>query len=203
MLEMGFFRGTQQEQAQGAVQIFQTGDTVTATAGFRTWMKPRGFSMALMVCIGGGAGGGGGGTTLAGGGGGGGANTVTRVIIPLLFLPDTLYILVGAGGAGGTAGNAGTNGQRSYVTVYPNSSVFNIVCVAGAPTGGGAGTAGAGAGGNGGRGHNNCRKFGFRGIGILCFDCGAGRRGRVKQRGWGQYNRPGIHRRIRGGRRGR
>jgi hypothetical protein len=81
------------------VQIFTRPSTVT-NLQWMTWMKPRGRSMLHAIVIGGGAGGGGGFTRAAaaagGGGGGGGSSAVTRVTIPLIFVPDVLYIQDGS-----------------------------------------------------------------------------------------------------------
>lgn len=131
------------------VQEFTIPSTVTNTQ-WHTWIKPRGKTMCNIICIGGGGGGGGGFTAAAaaarGGGGGGGSSAVTRVEIPLIFLPDMLYVQVGAGGqgvlsGGGTAGS----GILSYVAIAPNTTATNVLAVSGAvaAVGGGTGTGAA------------------------------------------------------------
>lgn len=132
------------ETGAGDVQVFTRPCTVTNTQ-WETWRKPRGKTMMNIVCIGGG-GGGGAGTTGAsgsarGGGGSGGGSAVTRVTIPLILVPDQLFIQVGAGGQGANPGGAGTAGILSYVAIAPNTTASNVIAVSGA--------AGAGAGGSG------------------------------------------------------
>lgn len=109
---------------QGAdIQIF-TGiqvNTVNADpAAFATWEKPRGKSMAYMLCIGAGGGGGGGfvgAVAAAGGGGGGGSGAQASLLVPVTALPDILYVGVGLGGAGGGGGSPGANGVRGVNTM--------------------------------------------------------------------------------------
>lgn len=85
-----------------------------------TWVKPRGISMVYIHLVGGGNGGNGGlsgaaGTARNGGGGGSSGNT-SRLVIPAVFLSDSLTITVGRGGNGGTAGGgAGQGGGESSV----------------------------------------------------------------------------------------
>ena len=130
------------------VQIFTIPSTVTNTQ-WHTWQKPRGKTMAFMLCVGGGGGGGGGfagaAASARGGGGGGAGSGVGRLTIPVMFLPDILYIQVGAGGLGnpGTTSGAAGSGILSWISVYPSVTVNNILLnsSAAAPTGGGTGTA--------------------------------------------------------------
>jgi len=132
------------------VKIFNP-TTSTNLQGFQMWNKPRGTSMVEIICIAGGGGGGGGFTRTAGsaggGGGGGACSGITRFVCPAIFLPDILYIQVGAGGQGGAASVAGTAGLNSYVLTSKTAVLPNIICYSGvnAPGGGGAGT-GAAAG---------------------------------------------------------
>ena len=113
------------------------------TGNWEPWRKPDNASLIFITCIGGGGGGGGGrdggaGNATAGAGGGAGSAVVTTVFIASM-LPDILYVNVGSGGSGGTARASGGVGQLSYVSLQPNTSTFNLVCVSGAaPTGGGA-----------------------------------------------------------------
>jgi hypothetical protein len=129
------------------VQVFTLPSTVT-NLQWSTWTKPRGLSMAHILCMGSGsAGGSGWGAAVGGAGGGGGAGAssgISRVTVPLEFLPDRLYIQVGAGGLG-SANGAGGSGILSYVAIYPDTTATNVLCVSGAavPTGGGAGTSAA------------------------------------------------------------
>jgi len=137
------------------VQTF-TGIVTTATGEqWQTWVKPRGVGMVNINCIGGGAGGGAGFTDIAGnargGGGGGGGSGQGSVIIPAHYLPDILFVSVGAGG------QPGADGMISYVSIFHsyNAAIVstNILCCSGAAaaTAGTAGTgAAAGAGGSAG-----------------------------------------------------
>lgn len=103
--------------SQADVQTFRGG------GGWRTWNRPRGKTMAYMFCSGSGGGGGGGWTAATGvdrpGGGGGGGGAVARLVIPILFLPDILYVQAGARGTGGAAGVNGVAGNRSYICTSP------------------------------------------------------------------------------------
>src|SRR5262245_26334087 len=119
-----------------------------ATGGvWQTWFKPRGADMVSMLCIGSGASGGGGLTATAGnargGGGGGGCSGMSRLIIPAMLLPDSLYVQVGVGGASVGAGTLGNPGAVSFVSIIPASNGTNIVLYSGAAAalGGAAGTA--------------------------------------------------------------
>lgn len=143
----------------GDVQIFTNPQTVT-NLQWKTWIKPRGKTMAYIMCIGGGAGGGGGNTAASGvaaaGGGGGGSSAMSKLLIPLRFLPDILYIQVGAGGIGAPSNpvpGTGDSGILSYVGIYPDITATNILAISGAagpvggqtgstPTNGGGGAAG-------------------------------------------------------------
>ena len=144
------------EKFRGDVQTFTRPCTVT-NLQWETWRKPRGISMCQIIAIGGGAGGGGGFTAAAaaarGGGGGGGSSGISRVTVPALWLPDILYVQVGAGGAGGAAGATGGNGVLSYVAAWRDIAADNVVAISGAAaaSGGGGGTgaaAGSGAAGS-------------------------------------------------------
>lgn len=117
------------------VQMFPGTATVENTQ-WSTWRRPRGTSMLFAICIGGGAPGGAGFTgTPGGGGGGGGSSAQSKVLVPSILLPETLYI------------QSGSAGILSYVAVAPNTTATNVLLRSGAaaPTGGGAGT-GAAAG---------------------------------------------------------
>lgn len=144
------------QRTTGDVKIF-TNTTSSNGQGYQTWIKPRGASLVMMTTIGGGGGGGGGFSRTAGsagGGGGGGASSgIARFIIQAAFLPEVLYVQVGAGGQGGAAGVAGTSGTNSYISTMPITGtpvLPNLVCYSGVnvPGNGGAGT-GSGVGGGG------------------------------------------------------
>lgn len=139
----------------GDVQIFTCPSTVNQSQ-WHDWIKPRGKSMFMMLAISGGGGGGGGFTAAAaaarGGGGSGGNSGITRLTGPAIFLPNRLFIQVGAGGIGvGSGGGTAGSGVLSYVaagisTVTPGTvQPTNIICVSGAvaPVGGGTGTGSA------------------------------------------------------------
>jgi hypothetical protein len=134
------------------VQIFTAASTSTSFLDWKTWLKPRGKTMAHILCIGGGGGGGGGFTGAAssarGGGGGGGSSGVCRVTIPLFLLPDMLFVAVGAGGQGvGSGGGTAGSGVLSFVSVAPSFGGITANCIAKsgsvASVGGTTGTAGA------------------------------------------------------------
>jgi len=143
-------------QFTGDVQMFfSTGVQATPTTNnWQTWVKPRGISMVYMIAIGGGGGGGGGFSgasgTARGGGGGGACSGFTTLMMPAIFLPDSLRIIVGDGGRGGAAGGAGTAGGISYISLGTGASTGilapNIVLASGGTTPAGGGAAGAGAG---------------------------------------------------------
>jgi hypothetical protein len=126
-------------------------DIATFAAGssssYQTWFKPRGRSMCNIYCIGaGGAGGTGvvGAASTAAGGGGGGSGAQSIMNIPLMFLPDVLYIAVPPGPESGA-------GFSTTVAVQPSGIDHNIVCYAGSgAAGNNASGASAGTGGTAG-----------------------------------------------------
>lgn len=93
---------------------------------WQTWRKPRGIKWVYMLGIGGGGSGGTGvntGTT-SGGGAGGGSGSQTVVMIPAMFVPDTLYIACGNGSAAQTtSGVAGLPGTPTYVAIEPDTGM--------------------------------------------------------------------------------
>jgi hypothetical protein len=99
---------------------------------FQTWQKPRGCKFVNFFVIGAGGGGGSGGNWSIGnnsvGGGGGGSGGIYNTIIPSMYLPDTLYIMVGLGGFGGgsngVTANGGTGGA-TYISTSGNLSNLN------------------------------------------------------------------------------
>ena len=142
-------------QFKSDVQMFFA--NTNATTQWQQWIKPRGVTMVHMLCIGGGSGGGGGQSAVAnkGGGGGGAGANITSLIIPSIFLPNTLKIFVGSGGAGGAAGNNGSAGLASYVSlgtgVTNGITIPNVLVYANGSIQGGTsanpGLAGVGTGG--------------------------------------------------------
>ena len=134
----------------GDVQIFNIPSTVNQVQ-WHTWLKPRGVNMLHMIAIGGGGGGGGGFTATAGsargGGGSGGCSGISRLTIPAIFVPDRLYVQVGAGGQGvGSGGGTAGSGVLSYVvaaisTATPGTvQATNVMLVSGAAAAAGGGT---------------------------------------------------------------
>ena len=147
-----FFDGFPNPNGPVDVQTFLSASTADLLQ-MQTWRKPAGKSMAYMICIGGGGGGGGGFTGVAasarGGGGGGGSSGIATLTIPLIYLPDTLYIQVGAGGAGvGSGGGTAGSGVNSTISLRPSTGlvIANKILQSNSatvPTGGGTGTAAA------------------------------------------------------------
>lgn len=91
---------------------------------FQTWRKPRGIKWVYLLGVGGGASGGTGvnTSTTSGGGAGGGSGSQTVVMIPAMFVPDTLYITCGIGGASQiTSGVPGLNGTPTFVSIEANT----------------------------------------------------------------------------------
>lgn len=134
---------------KGDVKFFTNPSTVT-NVQWSTYQVPSWANFINILCIGGGAGSGGGFTrtagTAGGGGGTGGSSAVTRVTVPAMFLPSTLFIQVGAGGKGvASGGGTAGSGVLSYVSIAPNITATNVLAVSGnaAPVGGGTGTAAA------------------------------------------------------------
>lgn len=128
---------------RGDVQIFGPNATLSGN-GWATWNKPRGCTMAYMMGIGpAGKGGNGavGGNSAAAGGGGGGSGGQTSLLIPLIFLPDVLFISVGYG----------STAAPSRVCVAPDVIANNCLLIANRGEDGGnasgvtAGTAGVAA----------------------------------------------------------
>ena len=112
------------------------------------WTKPRGLSMAWIFCLGGGGGGGKGLAGIAGGarggGGGGGSAGQSVLLMPLEFLPDRLFLMVGKGGIGASdPATVSTAATTSFVSIHPENALMNMIANA---FGGGAGSNGSGAG---------------------------------------------------------
>jgi len=103
------------------------------------WNKPPGIIGLNILCIGGGGSGGCGATVTIGtkaGAGGGGSGTITSVSILSRFIPETLYVRVGAGGASTTSGN-GLVGNDTIVSIAQDDSFdyYNIAIAFGGSAG--------------------------------------------------------------------
>jgi hypothetical protein len=94
---------------------------------WQAWSKPPNTTMISMLCMGSGGTGLDGATSYSGdpptptatGGTGGASGPINRLLIPAMFLPDTLYVLVGTGGG------------ISYVAIYPSTTLQNLVLTSG------------------------------------------------------------------------
>lgn len=135
------------------IQIFGAGGFTTSPK-WQNWVRPRGKTMAYISCIGAGGGGGAGLTGAAGsarGGGGGGASScMSSLLIPLIFLPNQLYLHIYSGGLGGaSSGNAGAVGNHSYISINQSETSPSVLLCSGViGASNGAGTAGTAAGSN-------------------------------------------------------
>ena len=114
-------------------------------SAWQTWRKPRKCNYVFMMAIGGGAGGAGGlQNNAANMAVGGPAGAITRALFNSSNLPDILYIQVGLGGRGGIPNNSGAAGNRSFISIAPNTTAQNVVMGSGT-AGAVGGPAGAGA----------------------------------------------------------
>lgn len=89
------------------------------------WNKPRNCSFVYLLAIGSGGGGAGGNHVATGasaGGGGGASGGVGRILIPAIFLPDAISIVVGVGGAGGNSASNGTAGTATHLYFQPGAT---------------------------------------------------------------------------------
>jgi hypothetical protein len=115
------------------VQTFM--GNANALTTWQTWRKPRGVKWIYMIGVGGGASGQTGinSGTSSGGGAGGSSGAQTMLMIPAMFIPDTLYIQAGQGGVGATTSGAlSVAGTNSYVMVEPGlvTAVQTVLLVA-------------------------------------------------------------------------
>ncbi len=122
------------------------GNVLTTNLQWQTWRKPRGVKMVYMLCIGGGSSGGCGlnTSTSSGGGAGGGSGGVSTLLIPAIFLPDTLFVQAGAGGrqpATLVSAAVGVAGVASYVHLDGGTSQIAQTTVIYANPGAATGTA--------------------------------------------------------------
>jgi len=129
---------------------------ISSASNYTTFNKPAGASQIFFIVAGAGSGGGGGRSrtagTAGGGGGGGGAGALVRVIVPTIYLPDTIHIRLGAGGNGGAVNSSGTAGTNTVISAIVGSSVqaTTIIQAAGGRAAGGGQVAAAGTAGSGG-----------------------------------------------------
>jgi hypothetical protein len=126
--------------------LYDLADTRYKTSVFYqsgSWTKPLGITMISITAFGAGGGGGGGGTrantsSTAFGGGGAGGGAMTRLIIPEMFISDSLIINIGIGGAGGASGGGtGGNGGPTFVDmpVRGNGDIYTRIITASGATG--------------------------------------------------------------------
>jgi hypothetical protein len=130
-------------------QVFYASQSTSTTDSWQIWNKPSSISMVCINLI---ASGGGGGlvTTTTMGGGGGGSGGMSCLIIPAVFLPNPIYIRVGAGGPG--SAGAFSTGQTTFISGAPtiSASGYGIMTQAGGQGAPGGTTQGGGfAGGAG------------------------------------------------------
>ena len=149
-------------QGRGKTEVFYP-QGATIAQGVQIWNKPRNATMINFFAISGGGGGGAGFSktpgSSGGGGGSGACSGVVRFLVPAIFVPDILYIQVGAGGKGGVPGVSsgnGTAGTNSYISTSPPLTAGTVAPLpniwlnsgVNAPGGGGGGAIGtAGAAG--------------------------------------------------------
>jgi hypothetical protein len=118
-----------------------------------SWIKPQGITMISITAIGAGGGGGGGltgaNTLTRTGGPGGGSGGISRIIIPEMFITDSLIITIGVGGNGAAAGGTGGNGGNTSVDMVTpgNRNIYTFIVTASGGTGGNGSTNVAGVGG--------------------------------------------------------
>jgi len=117
---------------------------------WQTWQKPRNCQWVWIMAIGGGGGGAGGlGQSTTNGSTAGGAGAVTRAIFNASQLPDTLFIQVGLGGTGGDRSVNGSSGNRSFISILPNTTSTNGVLASGGISAAGGLTTGVAVAGEG------------------------------------------------------
>lgn len=124
----------------GDIQYF-IGNATTLASSWQTWQKPRGKSMLHIMLVGSGGNGGTGvigANSTAGGGAGGQSGAITTCIIPLAFLPDTLFLSLAGVKPTATANFA------SIIAVAPVNTANNILMFANGGLHGGNASAGTG-----------------------------------------------------------
>lgn len=119
-------------------------NTSVAGAGWQTWQKPRGKTMAHILLVGAGGNGGNGAigaNSTAAGGGGASSGAQVSIMVPLWAIPDYLMLSLAHGGTAAI----------SYVSIAPNTVANNALLIAnggangGSASGATAGTAGGAA----------------------------------------------------------
>lgn len=124
----------------GDVQIF-TGDSASVGGSWKTWTKPRGKTMLHIMLVGAGGNGGTGvigANSTAAGGAGGQSGAITNIIVPLAFVPDTLFLSLAGRKPTATANFA------SIIAVAPVNTANNILVFANGGLHGGNASAGTG-----------------------------------------------------------
>lgn len=131
-------------QPENGSWYFQAPMGTANTRSMFEWQKPRGYTMANILLVGNGGNGGTGiigANSLAGGGGGGCSGGQTNIRIPLMLLPDVLWLGL----------NPGNSTSASFVSIAPDTStnVPNTLVAAsyGATGGNGTSVPAGGAGG--------------------------------------------------------
>jgi hypothetical protein len=118
MLDLSHIPNSQQD-----IKIFYSNGIANA---WQTFQKPRKCQWIWIMAIGGG--GGGASPAIGSISGSGGSGAVTRALFNASHLPDNLYIQVGLGGAGAiTTNTAGAAGNRSFISIAPNTTAQNVV----------------------------------------------------------------------------
>lgn len=128
-------------------QEFYYQGTNATNGRLERWEKPRGCSMVRFLLIGAGGGGSSNATT---GGAGGGSGAITSLLIPAMFVPDSIIVQVGTGGVGAAASATSASGSSGNNTIlfgyFTSSSIVTLLSA----TGGNAASGSAGTGGAGG-----------------------------------------------------
>lgn len=133
---------------QGSVKwsVFTNKATAASTNAWQAWTKPPGCNWVYAFVISAGGGGSRIGNTSNTGGGGGGSGSVSSYLLPAQVLPDTLYVLVGAGGAGGAAsGSNGVGGSATYISMFNRIDAGSYIFLAAGGSGSSGSTGGTGA----------------------------------------------------------
>ena len=122
------------------VQTF-IGDAVAVGTAWKTWLKPRGKTMAHIMLVGAGGNGGTGvigANSVSAGGAGGQSGAITNIVVPLHFLPDRLYLSLAGQKPTATANFA------SLISIAPVNTANNILAFASGGLHGGNAAAGTG-----------------------------------------------------------
>lgn len=110
---------------RGDVQVFGA-NSISSNTGWSTWCKPRGCSMGFILGLGAGSNGANGvvgAANTAAGGSGGGSGAQTSLLIPLIFLPDVLFLSVcAANGQAATRVAIATNTVANNCLLLANSA---------------------------------------------------------------------------------